>query len=280
MKRRFEVVVIGGGPAGVAAALAASTKRSVALIDEQGTAGGASLEQGLIKSYAQAAAIGSDFDEAVAAAASFMRDERARQPRKHSLQAAGVAVYSAHATFTSPRSLQFDHDQLEFGRAVIASGAQRVAPSLAGNGQIWLPSDLLTIKTLPKRLIILGADDATTMLSKSFTTLGSRVSVISDQISSVEKLQRSYKLNFVSKSGPTSATAEVIMAAGEWRPNLDLNPAAAQVEADDTGIKVNQRFQTSNKAIFAIGACIAPRSPDDAATQGSLVGLELAKNRF
>lgn len=115
MKAKFDLVVVGAGPAGLAAAVAAASgSRSVAVIDDNPRAGGQIWRQGA--------------NAKEPAALSAMLDGLIRNPNVTFYQATRVSVLEgAHAIVVD--SAQYGGISISFARLVIATGArERLLP--------------------------------------------------------------------------------------------------------------------------------------------------------
>ena len=91
-----------------------------------------------------------------------------------------VDVYLGDARFTGPRTLEVGGRQLEFDRAVIATGgrpAEVAIPGLKDAG--FLTSEtVFTLTRLPRRLAVIGGGPIGCELAQAFARLGSQVSQV------------------------------------------------------------------------------------------------------
>lgn len=195
---RYQLVVIGGGTAGlVSAAIAAGLGARVALV-ERHLLGGDCLNVGCVPSKAvlraarawhQARAAASEFGGPAAEgegdfAAVMERLRRLRAgiapvdgaPRFADL---GVDVFFGDARFTATDCVEVAGQSLRFRRAIIATGARAALPPIPGLAE----SDPLTNETLfsltarPARLGIIGAGPIGLEMAQSFARFGSTVTV-------------------------------------------------------------------------------------------------------
>jgi pyruvate/2-oxoglutarate dehydrogenase complex dihydrolipoamide dehydrogenase (E3) component len=203
--RRYNMVVIGGGTAGlVTAAGAAGLGARVALI-ERALMGGDCLNVGCVPSKAlircaRAAAevrAASEFGVRVAgdvtvdfgAVMERMRKLRARISVHDSARRfteLGVDVFLGDARFTGRDTIEVGGSTLRFARACVATGARPVAPSILGLREAGY-LDNVTVFSLtepPRRLVVLGAGPIGCELAQSFARFGSEVHLLemSDRI--------------------------------------------------------------------------------------------------
>lgn len=191
---RYNLVVIGGGTAGlVTAAGAAGLGARVALI-EQNMLGGDCLNSGCVPSKAVIASAraakaggtsrdGSSAAENFAAAMQRMRKLRAEISRHDSAERfrqLGVDVFFGAATFRNSETVEVAGTSLTFRRAVIATGARAVAPPIPGLDQVqYLTNEnLFELTELPRRLAIVGAGPIGVEMAQAFARLGSEVHLL------------------------------------------------------------------------------------------------------
>jgi len=195
---RYNLVVVGGGTAGLVSAVgAAGLGAKVALI-ERHLLGGDCLNVGCVPSKAlvragRAAAIARDAGRfgvrtgAVsvdfAAVMERMRRLRARLaptdgvPRLESL---GIDVYLGDGRFTGPDTIEVDGQRLEFARAVIASGARPAAPDIPGLADVaYLTNEtVFELTTLPRRFAVVGAGPIGCEMAQTFRRFGAEVTLL------------------------------------------------------------------------------------------------------
>lgn len=195
--RLYDLVVLGGGTAGlVCAAGAAGLGARVALV-ERGLLGGDCLNTGCVPSKAllrsaravhearAAAAVGVRADTSVDFAAVMAR-VRARRadiaPHDSAarLQALGVDVFLGLASFTGARAVAVDGCTLRFRRAVIATGSRPAVPPIAGLADLpYLTSEnIFWLTKQPRELLVVGAGPIGCEMAQAFALLGTRVTLI------------------------------------------------------------------------------------------------------
>jgi len=192
---RYHLLVIGAGPAGLAAARAAATLgASVALI-ERHELGGNSLNDGCIPSKAliRTARLladmrnGPNFGVAVPAECPFdfpaamlrMRRITARVSRGDSamnLVRAGVHLFFGTARFSGPDTVDVDGLTLRFKKALIATGSRSMLPDIPGLAEAGFLTNetVFDLRVLPKSLLVIGGGPLGCELAQVFARFGSR----------------------------------------------------------------------------------------------------------
>lgn len=194
----YQMVVVGGGSAGlVAANLASSLKMKVALIEKH-KMGGDCLNTGCVpsktllrtakllhqiqtsKKYGiKLAAAEIDFDEVMGRVQSVIKtiEPHDSMERYRSL---GVECFKGDAKILSPFEVQVGSHILKTRHIIVASGAGPRVPPFPGLDKVsYLTSDTLwNLKELPKRLLVLGGGPIGCELAQAFSRLGSEVSIM------------------------------------------------------------------------------------------------------
>lgn len=194
----WDLVVIGGGTAGIVASRTAASLGARVLLVERARTGGDCLWTGCVPSKAllaaahraadargahtvgvQVAGVSVDF-------AGVMRHVRAAiaaiapEDSPATLEAAGVRVLSGTARFTGPGRLDVDGRAVRFRRALLATGAAPVVPPVPGLREARpLTSDSVwDLEVLPARLVVLGGGSIGCELAQAFARLGSQVTLV------------------------------------------------------------------------------------------------------
>jgi dihydrolipoamide dehydrogenase len=201
IERETQVVVIGAGPGGYAAAFrAADLGREVTLIDSAPALGGECLHHGCIPSKALLTATHLR-DQIGAAQTMGIRvegmsvDPIAMNDWKSGIlvqlangleQLAarrGIEIIRGHAAFTGSRRLRISEaatGALTFEQAIIAAGSRPIQlPEIEVDGdRIMTSREALQLRDIPERLLVIGGGYIGLELGSVYARLGSRVTVV------------------------------------------------------------------------------------------------------
>lgn len=196
---RFDLMVIGAGSAGFAAAIkAAELGYRVALV-EAGTVGGACVNVGcvpsktLIRAMEQYHLAGTRRFQGVETAASRLvwpvvidhKDrlvEEMRQSKYIDVLAAypEITYLQGRARLTGANGVEIDGKSYTPGKIIIATGARTWAPPIPGLDEAgYLTSTTaMELKALPRTMIVLGANAVGLELAQVFARAGTRVTLL------------------------------------------------------------------------------------------------------
>ena len=196
---RYNLAIVGAGPAGLAAAEdAAALGAKVALIEEK-LMGGDSLNAGSVpsKCLIRSARAYHDVYSACRFGIHLCRDieedfstvmTRLRQVRSHlslhdsarRFRDKGVDVYLGRGTFSGPHTIVVGGVTLRFAKALIATGSRPFVPAIEGLERVgYLTNEsVFSLTQQPRRLAIVGAGPLGCELAQAFCRLGSEVTLI------------------------------------------------------------------------------------------------------
>lgn len=199
---RYNLVVIGAGPAGlVTSAIAAGIGARVALIEKH-LMGGDCLNVGCVpsKGMIQAArgwaelgrvpSLGVRLPEGVIydfpVAMARMRKLRARisaLDSAHRFQGLGVDVYLGEGRFTGQETVEVEGKTLRFTNAAICTGARAAEPAIPGLQEAgYLTNEtVFNLVDRPRRLAVFGAGAIGCEFGQAFARFGSRVTVFEQE---------------------------------------------------------------------------------------------------
>ncbi len=193
----YNLLVVGGGSGGLAAArIAASMKARVALVERE-RLGGAALHSGSVPARAlmraanmnhalrQGGTLGIqmhtevDFAEVMQQVRRTL-DEAQGQVTAESCKATGVEMIRGRAQLTSPWSVQIGDRTLYSRAIVIATGSRPVIPPIPGLEKVepLTCESIWDLQQRPDRLLIMGGEANACELAQAFQRLGCQVTLV------------------------------------------------------------------------------------------------------
>src|SRR5271165_2438485 len=327
-----EILVLGAGPGGYTAAFrAADLGQKVVLVDRRPTLGGVCLNVGCIPSKALLH-VAKMIDEAAAMAAHGVKfgapalDVAAIGRWKDGVvkrlttgltglsRQRKVTVISGAGVFTSANTVRVETSDgsrvVRFAKAIVAAGSEPVAPGfIPSDPRIWDSTDVLEMRFVPKRMLVLGGGIIGLEMATVYRALGAGITVIEmmDQLMPgvdadivaplAKRLAKSYD-NILLKTKVTAVKAEkegltvayegadgsktetfdaILVSVGR-RPNVAaIGADAAGIAVDERGfIKVDREMRTNIHHIFAIGDIVGQPMLAHKATHEGKVAAEVA----
>jgi dihydrolipoamide dehydrogenase len=192
-----DVIVIGAGPGGTAAATRAAQLGAQVTLIEQAELGGncinrncipltgmlASVE--LLARIRQAEELGISvgmpaLDIAKMVARTRQISQELREGLAGLLPTFGIEIVQGQARLVGPRSVEVNGRQLEAERAVILGTGARWAPPPDGIEEILWPDQALALSQVPDRLLIWGGGPVEVEFATLYAYLGSQVTLVVD----------------------------------------------------------------------------------------------------
>ena len=176
-----DLVVIGGGAAGIGAARAARSKGASVVMVEKARIGGDCTFTGCVPSKAviEAAERGAGFSEAMAHARRAVEEVAATESAEV-LRHEGVEVVEGEARFVGRNTLELAGKTVRASRVVIATGAHPAVPPIPGLESIpYLTNEtLFDLSSPPSSLAVLGGGPIGAEMAQAFSRLGSDVTIV------------------------------------------------------------------------------------------------------
>jgi pyruvate/2-oxoglutarate dehydrogenase complex dihydrolipoamide dehydrogenase (E3) component len=196
---KYNLVVIGGGTAGLITSIVTASMGGKAALIEKNLMGGDCLNVGCVPSKAiiRSARFRSDIlraqelgwkpvgDAEVDFAAVMERMRRIRTRISADDSAAryrdeGVDVFIGEGRFIDSNTVEVDGKRLKFKKAVIATGARAVCPPIPGIDEAgYLTNEtVFNLTELPRRLAVIGGGPIGCELAQAFQRFGSQVTIM------------------------------------------------------------------------------------------------------
>jgi dihydrolipoamide dehydrogenase len=307
---KTEVVVVGAGPGGYAAAFyAADHGKKVILVEQDKRLGGVCLNRGCIPSKAllhatkllvearEAAHRGITFGEPKVDLAKLRtwKDGILQKLSGGIAQIAkmrGVQIIQGRGYFEDSTTLRVESESgqqlINYDKAIVAVGSKSAMPKSfdLGNPRIMTSREALEIEEVPAELLVVGGGYIGMELGTVYAALGSRIVIVEamdsilvgadpdlvrpvlafakkafkevrlkTKVANMATVGKQIKVTFDDGSKQKEELYDRVLVSVGRVPNCaDLGLENTKVERDEKGfIKVNERQETADPAILAIG---------------------------
>ncbi len=289
MSYKYDLIIIGGGSAGLSAAeTGALFNKKIALISEK-RLGGDCLWTGCIPSKALLHAANRKLSWVKTRA----EIDRARNyiHQHHDnpgfYEAKGIDVFLDKAKIIDAHTVQTKDQKLTVKDILIATGSSAFVPPIPGLDKVHYQTNetVFELENQPKSLIIIGGGPIGCELAQAFRKLGSTVHLIQrnerlipkdepeasqvllkqfeqDGINvylktdtkSVKKTKNGIELEITQNGEVTALNGDALLVAIGRVPNItDLGLENVGIQTNKSGIEVNPKLQTSIPNIYAAG---------------------------
>jgi len=285
--KRYQLIVIGGGAAGMTiAAGAASLGARVALVERHRHLGGDCLHFGCVPSKALIEAA-SEVETMKRTANKYgvtLTGEAAYSGAKQSVDKAraviqshdgtkrfedlGVDVHIGEAVFLSARELEVDGQLLVGEKFVIATGSEPVIPKIEGIDSVPYVTNetIFELEERPDRLLVIGGGAIGLELAQAYVRLGTKVTVVEGNERLLPKEDESI--------------VRVFKERIETEVDLLLGTTVERLERMETGVRASVSRDGEERTIEADAILVATgRKPRIASLRLDRAGVAL-KNGF
>ncbi len=336
----YDVAIIGSGPAGYTAAIRAGQYGlKTALIEKDSKLGGTCLHVGCIptKSLLFNAevydhlkhAVDYGIDDLGAGKLNWKKilDRKTQIVTKHTkgldflMRKNKVTVVPGFGRLTGPardgiHSVEIDNngkkDTLKAKNIILATGSTaRMLPGLQAGGNILTNIEILSIDSIPKSLIVIGAGAVGVEFASIFRSFGSEITLVEylprvvpvedeevskeltrsfkkrgidihtgAKVEKVETTKSGVKITFTASDGKqvVKEAEKVLVAVGRAPRTEGIGLEKTKIQPDRGFIKVNEYMQTDEPGIYAIGDIVAglPQLAHSGAMSGLVVAARIA----
>ena len=276
----YKIAIIGGGPAGYSAAFEAVRFGFSVLLFEMDELGGTCLNRGCIptKYLSHVAELysnineskrygigveptGLDYEKTVAESENIV--SKLRVDLTNNLLQSKITIVKGKAKLLDETHISCNDEVFEAEYIIIATGSKNTDKPLA---DCINTDELLSLKHLPDKLIILGGGVSAVEFADIFSRLGVRIDIyirgkrilrkwskeIAASISSVLK-KNGVKIHTEADLADIDLTSATVLSVLGRKPNLEGVDEGLVSIADDGGIVVDEYYRTKTKNIFAVG---------------------------
>jgi glutathione reductase (NADPH) len=194
MDYTYDVLVIGGGPAGMAAAERAAELGARTAVVERAALGGTCLNSGCVPTrvlaktarlyrevrtafdygiVVQEPAV--DWERTVARVRETVQRVLAAKQYDAMMERLGIHLIPGRAAFTDDHTVSVDGQEFSAASLILCVGGAARRLPVAGAEHAILPDEVLTLKELPRKLAIVGGGHTGAQLATIFNALGSEV---------------------------------------------------------------------------------------------------------
>jgi len=276
----YKIAIIGGGPAGYSAAFEAVRYGFSVLLFEMDELGGTCLNRGCVptKYLTHVADLyrninssncygigveltGLDYEKTVAESENIV--SKLREDLTNNLLQSKITIVKGKAKLLDETHISCNGEVFEAEHIIIATGSKNVNKPFA---ECINTDELLSLKHLPDKLIILGGGVSAVEFADIFSSLGTQVDIyirgkrilrkwskeIATSVSSVLK-KNGVKIHTEANFTDIDKTSATVLSVLGRKPNLEGVDEGHVSIADDGGIVVDEYYRTKTKNIFAVG---------------------------
>ena len=276
----YKIAIIGGGPAGYSAAFEAVRYGFSVLLFEMDELGGTCLNRGCVptKYLSHVAELysnineskrygigveptGLDYEKTVAESENIV--SKLREDLTNNLLQSEITIVKGKAKLLDETHISCNGEVFEAEHIIIATGSKNTDKPFT---ECINTDELLSLKHLPDKLIILGGGVSAVEFADIFSRLGVRIDIyirgkrilrkwskeIAASISSVLK-KNGVKIHTEADLADIDLTSATVLSVLGRKPNLEGVDEGLVSIADDGGIVVDEYYRTKTKNIFAVG---------------------------
>ena len=284
----YKIVIIGGGPAGYAAAVKASQLGVKTALIEKTKLGGVCLHQGCIptKALCSFADRKIPFTEAIKEKEAAVKN--LEKQVEYLVSSNKIALYRGTANITSLNEISIKTREgaevISAEKIIIATGSSPAIPDNLKNSdreKILTSDEVVNLYSLPKKILIIGGGYIGCEFATIFSSYGVDVEIVEsfskllpmeddDVVDEVSvhfkkagiKIHTSTKVEYVeTKTSVKAALSDgsivecdlVLVAIGRSPNSNGIGLEKIGIQMSSKGIKINERMETNIRGVYAVG---------------------------
>lgn len=264
----YDVIIIGGGTAGLGAARSAIVHGASPLLISDGPIGGDCTFTGCIPSktlIAQSGA-GASYTDAIRIVHETV-EQIAAEENADVLRTEGIDVIEGRGVLTGPRSVEVGGRRYSSSRLVIGTGARASVPPIPGLADVnYLTNEnLFELEEQPRRLGIIGGGPIGCEIALAFARFGTDVTLIDGESRLLprEEPEASDVIEqTLREEGVDVRLGQAVRRVGAGQPGtslwLDESQGSQAIEVDVLLIAVGRTANTSGLGLEEVGVELSP----------------------
>ena len=283
----YDVLILGGGAAGLSAARVARWEGATVALISDSPLGGDCTFTGCVpsKSLIEASRQGLDFTAGIERVQRVVETIAAGE-NAEVMRREGVDVIEARGTFVGPRAIEVDGRRIEAKHVIVATGSRPAAPRVDGLDQVpYLTNeDFFEPRPQPASLVVVGGGPIGCELGEAMARFGTKVTIIEfadrilnryepDASQLVQTSMGELGIDVRTSTGAKAVTydgqrfhidlGDEVIVADELLVATGRTPNTTGFGLDIAGVSLTQRgfidtddyLRTNVKGVFAAGDC-------------------------
>lgn len=273
----YDIIIIGGGPAGYSAAVRAAQLKANVLLIENNQLGGTCLNNGCIPTKFLWKSVFSKAEKPDLKTLQEAKNKNINlliKGMENLVKSHHITVIKGTVKFLNSKELviasEGKNTTLSFGKVIIATGSKpKALPDLSFDKKFIINStDLLSLDEPPKSLLIMGAGAIGVELALIMNELGCKTTILEketqvlpfadkDLAQEAQKLLERKGVKIILGNNPVQIDIrnfeKILLAIGR-DPNIDsLDLEKVGIKFGKKGIEVNEYLETNVSGIYAAG---------------------------
>ncbi|MBI5700241.1 dihydrolipoyl dehydrogenase [Candidatus Saganbacteria bacterium] len=309
MNKKYDIVILGGGPGGYVSAIRATQLGAYVAIIEKDKLGGTCLNYGCIPT--KALVYCANFFEKIKHADTFgitaenvSIDLKKVVDRKNKvveklvkgveflLEKNKIEIIRGEGKVIEPGFIKVGNREVHSQVSILATGSSPIClPGLSFDGSCFMSSDdILNLKEIPQKLDIVGGGVIGLHFAHMFNILGSEVAIyesLPDILNGVDEevvalmkrilSRRKIKIAANTKFERSMTCGKTLVCVGRTPSTMGLE--SLNLKMDGKRVSVNEKMETSIKDVYAIGDLVSPKQFAHVASEQGVIAVENAMGK-